>query len=368
MSTAVMVIDAIVVVSYIAFGTFGNVLIIAAAILRPKLRTPPNLFIVNVAVTDFVMASFGMTTILLHVVRGQNQQGDEETGSVAPAMCITTGMTIVVSCGVSLLSLCLIAFNRYMSVCQFQYYPAVFARRNLAGMIGGTWIFSLGIVLVSYFTGLCAYRYDPDQVTCTYNNAMAPCTYLFIVVGVVIPSILASVFYLLIYRKLHETSLRLHSHAPGTKNGAAKKSRKSRKEVRSIVMMFTAFALFVIVWFPYGIVMVADAYIPQSPWLIKVVTWLAFSNCGINWIVYGAMNRNFRSGYRDVIMGCRKQAPSTGSGGTDDSTPKPGAEAGQSDATLADQTRPVGGTPNGRENKGSLFRQSNGDYRKWDDV
>ncbi|XP_074642545.1 melatonin receptor type 1A-like [Tubulanus polymorphus] len=292
------VVDTIVIVLFISVGIIGNLLIILAYILTKKLRTTTNAFIFNVALSDLFVTGFGMATVLANILRGGNALPRE--------LCLFTGWLIVTSCGVSLLSLCLIAFNRYIRICHSAKYNKIFRRNHTVFMILAVWFTAIGVVMLGIFSGACVYRYDPIQWVCTFNNRTPkPCSIMLTAIGIAVPSLLSFLFYIRIYGKLRQSNNRLSVHVNNSgvlPSSARKAPASNRKERRAVFMLFIAFFLFVLVWYPYGIVMIVDSYVGCPNLLIKIVTWLAFSNSCINWIVYGAMNKNFQQGYKNALL------------------------------------------------------------------
>jgi hypothetical protein len=73
--------------------------------------------------------------------------------------------------------------------------------------------------------------------------------------------------------------------------------------LRSLFLVFLILVLF------YIPVSVAAALVSQSKDALSsdvlcLLILLAFANQAFNWIIYGALNRNFRYGYRRLYQGC----------------------------------------------------------------
>jgi hypothetical protein len=62
--------------------------------------------------------------------------------------------------------------------------------------------------------------------------------------------------------------------------------------------------LLVVLYIPVGTAVSICAWINVSTDVFVVTILLCFMNQSINWIIYGALNRNFRNGYKRLFFGC----------------------------------------------------------------
>ena len=76
------------------------------------------------------------------------------------------------------------------------------------------------------------------------------------------------------------------------------KKKKLAREKRFIQTLVTIVILFILFWLPASIVLPLSGFWEDMPKILYGISvWCAFSNSSINSIAYGAMNKNFRSGY-----------------------------------------------------------------------
>ena len=92
----------------IIFGIAGNVVIIYIYTSRKQLRTPSNMFIVNLALADLIFLISSTMTVHNMVQDGRMLLGYKG--------CVTNAIIIVISGAVSLISMGLIAISRYMAI------------------------------------------------------------------------------------------------------------------------------------------------------------------------------------------------------------------------------------------------------------
>ena len=123
----------------IALGSFGNLLVVSVAIRQPKLRTPRNTFIINLAVSDLLLCLVTTPLTLIEIVNDHWPLGDSAVS------CKVTGGLQAVSVFVSTISITAIALDRY----QLIVYPTkdLLKRIGAAAALFSIWF--LGFLLAS---------------------------------------------------------------------------------------------------------------------------------------------------------------------------------------------------------------------------
>ncbi|XP_064626215.1 melatonin receptor type 1B-B-like [Lineus longissimus] len=290
--------DAVFIGVLMCVGIIGNLLILGAVIVTKKLRNTTNVFVCNVAVSDLFVAGYVLPTIFGNIIK---------QGSILSIpVCVFTACVLLTSCGVSLISFAMIAFNRYISICHHGRYARIFPTRSVVIMVVLVWVFSLTTVVVGLIPGVCIHFYHHAQIVCTFNNRLSAIyTFCLICIGIVAPSCLTGSFYFAIYTKIKTTGQKVRSHTSGALSSAM--VARQQKENRAILCMFLAYLIFVVLWFPFGMVVLIDIYYPVHPLLFRIVGWLAFSNSCVDWIVYGAMNNHFKDAYKNILTCFRRK-------------------------------------------------------------
>ncbi|KAJ7999141.1 hypothetical protein DPEC_G00212320 [Dallia pectoralis] len=172
-------------------GTLGNLLTILAFATDTRLRTRFNVLIVNLALADLLYCT------LLQPVSVDSYLHLRWRGGVL--WCRVFGLLLFLSNSVSIITLCLIAFSRYLLVARRPVFEKVFSVRGLFVLLPSTW--ALG--LASFGPLWPVYVFAPQVCTCSFHRTRGrPYTtvllffYFFIGLGCV------GLFYLLIYRKV----------------------------------------------------------------------------------------------------------------------------------------------------------------------
>jgi len=121
----------------IAVGSFGNFLVVTAAARQPLLRTPRNAFIINLAVSDFLLCLVTMPLTLVEIVNDHWPLGDSVVS------CKVSGGLQAVSVFVSTISITAIALDRY----QLIVYPTRDVVKRIGAAAGLIFIWIMGFLL-----------------------------------------------------------------------------------------------------------------------------------------------------------------------------------------------------------------------------
>ena len=185
-------------------GTIGNLLIIGAVCIYKRLRVRSHVFIVNLAVADLLITSYIMPVGLATSQFLQNPFGE--------TMCGLNAFLIMTSCGVSTQTLTAIAIERYFHICRTSMYRKFFTRKLLALYIVFIWLYTM-IWTSQGFTPWTQYMYSDTMYICifdgeesiSYNVCLA-------IIGMIIPIIVVTVCYILIFRTVRGGRKALEDH------------------------------------------------------------------------------------------------------------------------------------------------------------
>ena len=143
-------------------GTIGNLLVVIAVLLSKKLRTPTNVFVVNLSFADLFACVFLSWSVVALLGK------DGWPLSNAEWLCKAGGFVLYTCTGTSLFNLAAIAINRLILITQpYQTYNRIYTTCNLVIMVTLTWLISFSVILIFPLLGIGGVGYDEADFTCS---------------------------------------------------------------------------------------------------------------------------------------------------------------------------------------------------------
>lgn len=306
-SLAVIVIETLFLI-LICIGAFtGNVMLFILVAKTPALQTKGNIFILNLAVADLLVAVVNMPITIVTVISEDWELGRE----VCMASGFFTLLTFVASC----MALSMISVNRYHAIVQWTKYHDKYTPWKCALYVGIVWSVTIGLSLPPFF-GWAKFDFDPGQSYC-FAEWTASKSYTIFMIGACLLGPLGIMTYcyvkILKFKKdsgrrvlasaQSGTEVTMHSFS-ATTNGNFQQStatlRTDRKLTRTIMSLIVVFGL---CWSPFAIIMLiqvfSGAQVPR--WLDFGSLVLGYMNSFFNVFVYNATNKSIRQGYRKLL-------------------------------------------------------------------
>lgn len=196
----------------------------------------------------------------------------------------------------SMLTVGLIALNRYIQVVKPNLYKKLFPSKRAA---------RLYCVLVWLVAILLALPFLGEWVGITYYTRSSICSvessvYILLIVGVVITGIMIAIFYCYfkIYKAVRESKDTLKAHADGNR---VRPSNDSRRSDITDVKVF-----YVVTWTPISIIAITwSAGFDFRQQLSTASAFLMFSSSFVNPFIYGIMNPQFKLAFKMALKcGC----------------------------------------------------------------
>ncbi|XP_052090650.1 G-protein coupled receptor moody-like [Mytilus californianus] len=276
----------------IGVGCTGNIMVILAIKKKKKLQTISNVFVMNLAVCDLLL----LGCVLPFNIYTYISDGWYTTST----LCKLVGFWGYTLTGTTIITLTLIAFNRYKLVLDIGAYKQLYTRRNIILMLMVAWLVP-AVCLIPALVGIWGqFGYVPMMVTC--NLLLDHRSQLFkiflMVVRAVLPCFLIVYYYARIYhttRKSHQrigkigrnpSSLDVHNHA---------------KEMHMTRMMLIIFLVFSLSYFPCTVTGMIDWNIVLSKQYHMFCQISIYLGSAANPLVYGLMNSQFRQAYRELV-------------------------------------------------------------------
>ena len=282
----------------IFFGVTGNILVSLAILRDKRLRKHDgNLMILNLAVTDLLMAILPMPIIGFYFVIYWPNWTFGET------LCNITTYVSVLSALVSLLTMVLIAFERYFTVLRNK---RMLKRRSVKIVLCLLWIFSAAAFLQPRITNKSISKHGfkhGDWNVCSRmdSKVIFDKGYKISRIGLPIIVVLIQFGLLLIYVRMGVFLWR------NRRKGHGNERKRANKNIRALKLMFAIVLTFYICWFPYQVVSFLRIFpIPSDnpyvdPTGMLIAYSLAMFNSSVNPILYALISRKFRAAYRDIF-------------------------------------------------------------------
>ncbi|XP_067942277.1 melatonin receptor type 1B-A-like [Watersipora subatra] len=339
-------------------GTLGNLLTLVAVFSCKKLRRTHNAYIAHLAFVDLLISGFLVPTNIYGL--SQEKMQDDSIS------CKVVGIISLAALVASILSLFMVALNRYVLICKgMQTYIKMYNKMTIPISIGLIWVWAFAVVLpMLTFNGI---GWSIKTHYCFFINYDF-ITFIYICVGlaqagVIIPAAGTSICYLLIIKKLKATALKL---APKSGSSAAKEAMtpssssnggheisqlptatdmssfdeedideqeqleskiehtnnknklqvphfnaqlkrqraKQRAHNRRVLGLIAIFTIFMICWLPIAVTFTID-YKQQLPGLVYVaLISVAWINSSINVFLYAFTNQTYRQAFT-CLLKCR---------------------------------------------------------------
>ena len=300
-STAIQVTESFFMLM-INFASFaGNLLLGIAVIKNPNLRrTVPNMYIITLAVSDFLMSLLGIPFSVASLIVGKWPFNN--------FVCQLQGFWILLMCAVSLQTLAVTAVNRYFRVVRSRsLYQKLFNMKTTK-----VTIVILGIMAffapLPYVLAGHEFFFHPGKVFCAHDAESLYQGYgaYLVLVYVAIPLIIIIVCYTRVFIAVRKHNLKFQLRRNQRDHPEGK---LSVDEVNVTYVLLVVVIGFLTCWTPVMVIDMIDFI--NADWKLKrqvyvSYTCFGFASTSINPVIYGIMNRAFRAEYVNIFVSFKK--------------------------------------------------------------
>ncbi|XP_015242436.1 PREDICTED: melanopsin-A-like [Cyprinodon variegatus] len=275
-------------------GMLGNFLVIYAFSRSRSLRTPSNIFIINLAITDFLMCAtqspiFFITSMHKHWIFGK--KGCELYAFCGALFGICSMMTLMV-----------IAVDRYVVITRPLASLGAMSHKKALCFVAVAWVYSMGWSLPPFF-GWSAYVPEGLMTSCswdymTFTPSVRSYTMLLFTFVFFIPLFIIIFCYCGIFRAIRHTTRAITKINCIGKRDSAKKFHKMRSEWKMAKIALIVILLFVISWAPYScaaLTAFAGYADMLTPYMNSVPAVIAKASAIHNPIIYAITHPKYRS-------------------------------------------------------------------------
>ncbi|KAK0150456.1 Melanopsin-A [Merluccius polli] len=275
-------------------GVIGNALVIYAFTKSRSLRTPANMFILNLAAADLLMCVTQTPTFFITSLHRRWIFGEK-------------ACEVYAFCGAlfgicSMLTLTVIAADRYFVITRPLASIGVLSRRRAGLVLLGAWLYSLAWSLPPFF-GWSAYVPEGLLTSCswdymTFSPSVRAYTMLLFIFVFFIPLFIIIYCYVFIFRAIRSTN-----KAVSRVNGSCSSRDSSRgfqrlqNEWKTAKIALVVILLYVLSWSPYsGVALTAFAGYADmvTPYMNSVPAVIAKASAIHNPIIYAITHPKYR--------------------------------------------------------------------------
>ena len=290
----VAVVESIICTVFLLGALIGNSLVLWMVCKNKNLRTIPNHFIISLALADIAMATLCQPPCLTVLIAGKRTFGK--------FVCQLQGYAVAVLACVSLLTLTMVAVNRYFLIVRPKRYSRIFSTGRTRMMIVTAWFVSL-IEPLPYLCSNHLYVYHPGKFFCFQVVEVDFFTllgYLF----VILPMTVLSFCYYQVFRALKVHNKRLRSIKRRGQTNRSASPKITVEDINVTKTLFLTVCGFLICWIPISIVDFIGFgqggwYLPRE--LYVMYTFLGQLSTVTNPVIYGVMNKTFRDEYKRLF-------------------------------------------------------------------
>ncbi|OPJ84669.1 melanopsin [Patagioenas fasciata monilis] len=275
-------------------GTLGNFLVIYVFCRSRSLQTPANVFIVNLAISDFLMSITQSPVFFTNSLHKRWIFG--EKGCELYAFCgALFGIT-------SMITLMVIALDRYFVITKPLASVGVTSKKKALIILVGVWLYSLAWSLPPFF-GWSAYVPEGLLTSCswdymTFTPSVRAYTMLLFCFVFFIPLIAIIYSYIFIFEaiKKADKSIQTFGYKHGNKE-CQKQYQRMKNEWKMAKIALIVILLYVISWSPYSVVaLVAFAGYSHilTPFMNSIPAVIAKASVIHNPIVYAITHPKYR--------------------------------------------------------------------------
>ncbi|XP_068707813.1 melatonin receptor type 1C-like [Montipora foliosa] len=288
------IMEPLVLTFLIIIAFVGNGITCAAVCKYRRLRTLPNMFVTNLAVSDILMSIIVMPISLKVFISSEWPFG--------PVVCDLQGFFIFSFAIVSQGNMAAIAVNRYFAVCRPIANKIIFTRRNIMMIIALLWILP-SIASVPPLVGWGYYVFHPGKAICIYPfdvnmtyTALVALLFIGLPMGLIVFSYIKCFF-----------AIRSSNHQIAQMDDNRRRAdQECRKwlEIRSTLTMMKATLGFILCWLPVSVIAFIDVStggdnLPRQ--VFTFTTFLVFLSSTINLFIYWLSNRDYQRAFRNVF-------------------------------------------------------------------
>ncbi|OXB57056.1 hypothetical protein ASZ78_015094 [Callipepla squamata] len=320
--SAVRVTEAIAIIVIAVFICLGNLIIVVTLYRKSYLLTLSNKFVFSLTLSNFLLSVLVLPFVVTSSIRREWIFG--------VVWCNFSALLYMLISSASMLTLGLIAIDRYYAVLYPMVYPMKITGNRAVVALVYVWLHSLIGCLPPLF-GWSSLEFDQFKWMCVAAwHKEAGYTAFWQVWCALLPFVVMMICYGFIFRVARIKARKIHcgsvviveedSQRNGRKNSSTSTSSSgsrrnafqgvvySANQCKAFITILVVIGAFVLTWGPYMVVITSEALWGKnsiSPALETLATWLSFSSAICHPLIYGLWNKTVRKELLGMCFGDR---------------------------------------------------------------
>ena len=305
-------IQIVYIIAIIVLAFVGNILIFFAICSIKRLQTIDNMFIANLAVSDFLFT-------LIETSSNTTRKLNPKWRPPHEFVCYVIMAASVLCASASVLTQTAVAINRYVAITRPLQYPTLVNKTIVFVSIIAIWIGAIVLALPPLIwrplAVICAHE-ESYEKHITYEIVYMTAEWLFIF-G--IPFGIMTVIYYRIYRiaRTHANRVRPGaSEESASTSGSDTNNRKNnisnfKREFKAAKMLVTIAGAFLFSWCPFFLTLTFWKFhdgVHNHPKVFTTCLYIVYTLPAINPAIYAFWSRDIRSGIKQLLTCWRRNS------------------------------------------------------------
>ena len=288
----------------------GNTLVISIIYRNKRMRTTTNKLIANMAISDLLFPLFAVPRETAQIWIGKSRWLVGGVGG--EILCKMVNFSQDISTAVSILSLVIIAFDRFYAV-KFPFKPAIITPKICRIIIAFIWIVAIGIHSPYFYTFrlkteqndlFCLNEWEP-----AFNTIPTQKVYFLIIFVVLIsfPIVVITILYTAIAIEVWKQE----GHVERSCQERQRREYENRKVLKQVVTVVVVFVSCITPITIFGCLMhfVWNLNLPPEIDALNFrfsALFIMHSNAAISPCIYFIFNKNYRKGFKEIVQSCTR--------------------------------------------------------------
>ena len=280
---------------------FGNIMVIVAVGLFPRLRRMTNYFIVSLAVSDLLYAIMSLPLRLDQTVHNFNW-------CLGLAACTYWIAIDAVFSSASICNLAAVSIDRFIAITKPLDYPRIMTKKTVLSLIGFVWFYACLWGLLSLFNWD-----DPGVQHITVLQECQNSNTIYYTSAAALSFLLPLLIVLFAYSWLLKIAFEQTKAIARKQLQHKKKTRILFRELKAAKTLGIVVGVFVVSWLPFFIILLLAFWCPScldpmrenkrlglSLKIIFIYVLPQLNSC-MNPVIYTVFNKEFRKAFRDML-------------------------------------------------------------------